>query len=64
MTLLFRIVLLLAVSFAGCIVFYARRDLEPAALVRKAGIRALVVSLYVAIAYGGMALVTHFFIDA
>lgn len=62
--MVFRILLLLIVSFAGCIVFYARRDTEAAVLLRTAGVRSLVVSLYVVIAYFGMSLVTSWFIDA
>lgn len=61
--MLFRVILLLLVSIAGCVVFYARRDLEPSKLVRTAIVRGLVVSLYVAIAYAGMMLVTSWFID-
>ena len=62
--MLFRILLLVLVCFAGCIVFYARRDTEPSVLVRTAAVRGLIVSLYVGIAYVGMTLVTSWFIDA
>ncbi len=62
--IIFRFLLLVVVCLAGCIVFYARRDLEPRALVRRAAIRGLVVTGYVVAAYVGMGLVTRFFIDA
>ena len=62
--MLFRLFLLLLVCFLGCIVFYARRGLEPQALLRMALTRGALVSLYVALAYGGMQLATRFFIDA
>lgn len=62
--MIFRAAMLLLFSFVGCIVFYARRDTDAAALVRTAGMRSLVVSAYVAVAYVGMQLVTSWFIDA
>lgn len=62
--MIFRLCMLVLMSFAGCIVFYARRDTDAATLLRTSGLRCLVVSAYVVLAYLGMQLIESWFIDA
>ncbi len=59
-----RLVLLYIVAWLGSIVFYSRQDLVPAALIKHAGWRALVVCLWTVGAFLVVTGLEHVFINS
>ena len=62
--MIFRVSILLVVSFLGALAYEARQDLPPKELVRTAVRKAVTIFIWCAVTYGVLELVTWLFIQA
>jgi len=61
--MIFRLLMLLVVGYLGCIAFYSRVESKPKPLLRLAGKKTLVLTLWVSGAFGLMTLIETLWIN-
>jgi hypothetical protein len=62
--MIFRLLLLLVVGYLGCVAFYSRVESEPLPLLRLAGKKTVILSLWVVGAFGLMTLIESLWINS
>ena len=62
--MIFRLLLLLVVGYLGCVAFYSRVESEPVPLLKLAGKKTLILTLWVVAAFGLMTLVESLWINS